>query len=116
MDEIGISDVINQVKRELLARDAAAAARDPFPLFVIENIELEIQTRITKGRDGSVQLSVLGVGFGGGTSDTHERAHVVRLTLKPLVSGEQLRQAVANDAQLQKLLKETIVRGDDGLV
>ncbi len=61
MNEIGLQEVIYQVKRELLEANQAAQARDPYPLFVIEKIDLEIATRITRAADGSIKLTILEV-------------------------------------------------------
>ena len=84
IDEIGLQDLIYQVKRELLAPNPAQNARDPDPLFRIDKIDLEIAVRITKEANGQIKLSVLDFEFGGGKSVTQERGHVVKLSLSPL--------------------------------
>ena len=39
MKEIGLQDLIYQVKRELLAPNPAERARDPYPLFFIGRLK-----------------------------------------------------------------------------
>jgi hypothetical protein len=83
-DELGLQELIYQVKRELLAPNPAQSARDPNPLFRIDKVELEIAVRITKEDGGQIKLSVLDFGFEGGKSVTREQGHVVKLSLTPL--------------------------------
>ena len=49
MGEIGLQDLIYQVKCELLMPNPAQRAQDPDPLFFIEKIELEITVNWTFG-------------------------------------------------------------------
>jgi hypothetical protein len=91
MDEIGLPDLIDQVKRELLAPNPAARARDPYPLLAIEAIELEIAIKVTRSTDGSVKLSVLDAAeVNVGRSTTREHAHIVRVKLTPLRTKEEM--------------------------
>ena len=121
MDEIGIQEVIDQVKRELLARNPAAQARDPYPLFTIDKIELEIATRITRSRDGSIKLTVLEVAeLSAGRSTNHEQSHVVRVSLAPLLTREQMIADALSNEDTRRLVQEdsrrALVRHDDGLL
>lgn len=59
MDEIGLQDLIYQVKRELLAPNAEQRASDPDPLFFIDQVELEIAVKAVKEGNGNIKLSVL---------------------------------------------------------
>ena len=123
METIGLQDVIEQVKSELLARNPAAAARDAYPLFHIDRIELEIETRISRSADGSVKLTVLDFELNAGGSTARERGHVVRLSLTPLLSREALlaealkdersRQIISSDSQRALLRGEHGLAGDD---
>ena len=59
MSEIGLQDLIYQVKRELLATNRQELARDPYPLFVIDKIDLEISVNVSKSRQEGIKLTVL---------------------------------------------------------
>ena len=59
MIEIGLQELIYQVKRELLAPNARERSRDPHPLFLIDKIELEISVNISQSTGGEVKLTVL---------------------------------------------------------
>jgi hypothetical protein len=83
-NDIGIQELVYQVKRELLAPNPAQRAKDPDPLFRIDKIDLEIAVKITKENNGQIKLSVLDFGIEGGKSITREQGHVVKLSLTPL--------------------------------
>lgn len=91
MEEIGLQDLIYQIKRELLAPNPAQRAKDPDPLFFIEKVELEIAVKVQKERGGGFKVSVLSYGeFNASASTASERGHVVRVTLAPLLSKDSL--------------------------
>ncbi len=120
MKEIGIEDVIRQVKLELLAPNPAAQSRDPYPLLAIDKIELEIVTRITRSTDGSIKLSVLDVAeINTGHASSREQAHVVRVSLSPLLSREELIAAALKDEAVQRIVQNdsqrAFLRHDDRL-
>ncbi len=120
MDDIGLQEVINQVKRELLESNPAAQARDPYPIFVIEKIDLEIATRITRANDGSIKLTILEVVEAGvGRSSSQEHSHIVRVSLAPLLSQEALLAEALKDERtrqmVQKESQRALIRHDDGL-
>jgi hypothetical protein len=120
MNEIGLQEVLYQVKRELLEANPAAQARDPHPLFMIEKIDLEIATRITRAADGSIKLTILEVAeVSAGRSTSQEQSHIVRVSLAPLLSREELLgEALKDDRARQMVQRESqraLIRHDDGL-
>lgn len=115
-EELGLQDLIFQVKRDLLTIDPSAQARDPYPLYAIEKIELEIAVKVVHDRDGNAKISVLSFAeLGGGVSESRERGHVVRVALTPLIPHQELaaklladettREAIARD------LSRSIIKG-----
>lgn len=98
MDEIGLQDLIHQVKRELLTPGAEQRASDPDPLFIIDQVELEITVKAVKEGNGNIKLSVLSfaeLNVGGDLA--RERGHVVRVTLSPLLTKEQILEDLLNN-------------------
>jgi hypothetical protein len=81
---IGLTELIYQVKRELLTPESRQ--NDPVPLFAVDEIELELA--ITVRREGQAGINVQVFSVGCGTS--REDAQTVRVTLKPLRSREEL--------------------------
>jgi len=81
---IGLTELIYQVKKELLSPDSRRA--DPVPLFAVEEIELEIAVAVSREGEAGINIQVLSLG--GGVS--REDAQTVRVTLKPLQSREEL--------------------------
>jgi hypothetical protein len=83
-DSIGLTELIYQVKRELLSPDSRRA--DPIPLFAVEQIELEIAIIVDRTLEGGINIQVLSVG----ADKSRQDAQTVRVTLRPLRSREEL--------------------------
>jgi hypothetical protein len=81
---IGLTELIYQVKRELLSPESRRA--DPVPLFAVDEIELEIAVSVRREGEAGINIQVLSVGGGMGRED----AQTVRVTLRPLRNREQL--------------------------
>lgn len=80
---IGLTELIHQVKRELLSPERQAG--DPAPLFAVDEVELEISFTATAGLNGKIDLKVVSLG-----SDlSEERVQTVRVTFKPLIGGAE---------------------------
>jgi hypothetical protein len=105
-EEIGLLDLIYQVKDELLSRRPAEAAKGLPKLFWIDQIELELSVAATRERGGAIKLSVLPVGAELGGARTEERGHTVKIRLTPLLPLEEMRRMLAQDPEVQKALAE----------
>ena len=81
---IGLAELIYQVKRELLA--PATRQDDPVPLFAVDEIELEVAVTVSREGQAGINIHVLNLGAGASRAD----AQTVRVTLKPLLSREEL--------------------------
>ncbi|WP_346294095.1 trypco2 family protein [Sphaerothrix gracilis] len=86
---IGLSELIQQVKKELLA-PVLDRKSDP-PILFVESVELELQVTARREGNAGIKIDVLSVGggeAGGGVS--HEKAHTVKVQLSPLFDKAQL--------------------------
>lgn len=101
-DSIGLQDLIYQVKHELLTPNRQARAEDPYPLFAIEKIELEIAVAVKReGRTG-LRISVLELGG----SISREQGHTVKVTLAPLLAQEEMRNQAMETYDPEKVRRE----------
>lgn len=85
---IGLSELIDQVKQELLTPPDKGG--DP-PVFFVDSVELELQ--VTAKREGSAGIKIDVVAIGGGEAGgnlSHEKTHTVKVTLSPLFEKAQL--------------------------
>lgn len=106
MGEIGLQELIYQIKHELLAPNPKERARDPEPLFFIDKIDLEIAIKVTKEGNGGIKLTVLSVlEAGGGVSQATERGHVVKVSLSPLMSREEILRDLLADPDKREVIK-----------
>ena len=94
-DGIGLTELLNQVKRELVAASTLATVKQSddgaiqptdIPLFTYGNVELELQVTVKKDVKGGLKISVFE--FGGGAS--RDDVQKIKVTLQPLFSREEL--------------------------
>jgi hypothetical protein len=93
-NEIGLAELLNQVKQELLAASILASigksegSLQPteIPLFAYGNVELELQITIKKDAKGGLKISVFELGGGASRDDVQK----IKVTLEPLFTKEQL--------------------------
>jgi hypothetical protein len=86
---IGLADLIQQVKRELLTtylNDESPSNDTDIPVFSVDSVELELQVTVKKEGKGGIKIYVLELGGGGSRDDVQK----VKLTLSPLLKKEQL--------------------------
>jgi hypothetical protein len=119
--EIGLQDLIYQVKDELLARNPAQKAKDPYPLFFIDKIDLEIAVNVSQATDGSIKLTVLDFAqIGAGKSVQQERGHVVKVSLSPLLSRDAILAKALEDERVWQMVgsgsMQAFVKGETGMV
>lgn len=106
MGEIGLQDLIFQVKKELLAPNPKERARDPQPLFFIDNIELELVIGVSQSTGGTIKLSVLDfAGIGIERTQEHRRGHVVRISLSSLIPRDQIVTELLEDPAIQERIR-----------
>lgn len=107
--DIGLQELIEQVKRELLAPNPAARARDPYPLFVIDSIELEIAVKVSRSGNDSIKLTVLDFAeVGVDRSLGQEQGHVVKVKLLPLLSREEILAEAQKDTTTKRMIEQTV--------
>lgn len=85
---IGLAELIEQVKRELLINgisDSATEERD-IPIFSVDSVELELQVTVKKEGKAGVKIYVLQLGGGGSRDDVQK----VKVSLSPLLDKETL--------------------------
>ncbi|NEN95360.1 MAG: hypothetical protein F6K50_07400 [Moorea sp. SIO3I7] len=81
---IGLTELIEQVKQELLI---TSPDQEPdIPLLSVDSVELELQVTVKKEAKGGVKIYVLDLGGGGSRDDVQK----VKVKLSPLVSKETL--------------------------
>lgn len=101
--DIGLQELIYQVKKELLAQ----SPEDPVPLFYVEGVELELSVTARKEGQAGIKIYVVDVGGGG----AREQAQMVRVQLRPLFSREEMRRIVEQDPVLGPLLPQVAKQG-----
>ncbi len=95
--DISLQALIEKVKDELLAPTGGPG----YPIFFVDRVELELQVGVTYEAKAGLKISVLqigGVEAGGGGS--RERSHTIKVTLSPILSREEQRALLEEDARL----------------
>jgi Trypsin-co-occurring domain 2 len=115
--EIGLAELIQQVKQELLT--TYPDSENDTPLLCVDSVELELQVTVKKEGGGGVKINVLQFG-GGELSGKVSRDDVQKVIVKlsPLLSKEQLLKAYyqKNPEKWRKFLDKTLegtLKGND---
>lgn len=82
-NSIGLAELIEQVKRELLS--TTSDAETDVPLLSVDQIELELQVTARKEAKGGLKVYVVQLGGGGSRDDVQK----VKVTLSPLFNKEE---------------------------
>ena len=107
--EIGLAELIQQVKQELLT--TYPHSENDTPILGVDSVELELQVTVKREGKGGVKINVLQFGGGelsGGAS--RDDVQKVKVKLSPLVSKEEILKAYykENPEKWQKFLKTTV--------
>jgi uncharacterized protein YpuA (DUF1002 family) len=81
---IGLAELIQQVKEELLTQ--APDGETDIPIFAVDSVELELQVTVKKSGKAGIKIYVLEMGGGSSRDDVQK----VKVKLSPLLNREQL--------------------------
>ena len=85
---IGLSELIDQVKQELLTPPDKDG--EP-PVFFVDSVELELQVTAKREGNAGVKIDVVSIGGGeAGGALSQEKTHTVKVTLSPLFEKAKL--------------------------
>lgn len=85
---IGLSELIEQVKQELLS---TTPSKDNVPILCVDSVELQLQVTVRREDKGNLKVNVVSV-LSGEMSDgvSRDDVHQVKVTLSPLFDKAQL--------------------------
>ncbi|MGK7875971.1 MAG: trypco2 family protein [Xenococcaceae cyanobacterium] len=114
-DSIGLSELIEQVKAELLTPPKNKTA----PFLFVESVELELQVTVKKAVKGGIKIDVLSFGgaeAGGGIDQ--DKIQKVKVQLSPLYSKDEMKrycQELRPEAVLPSINNslKAIIKGKD---
>ncbi|AFZ23662.1 hypothetical protein Cylst_1373 [Cylindrospermum stagnale PCC 7417] len=115
---IGLAELIQQVKRELLTTSPTSPSNEKdIPFLSVDSVELELQVTVKKEGKSGIKIYVLEVGVGGSRDDVQK----VKVTLSPLVNKATLLKAYYQQypERWQEFLKrsvEAVTKGSEGNV
>jgi hypothetical protein len=112
--EISLQELIDQVKKELLAPTDSPN----YPLFFVDRVELELTVDVTRGNSGEVGISVLEVVSGkAGRDSSQQQGHTIRVTLAPILKREEIQALLNKDKRLMqqigKVSREALIKSDE---
>lgn len=96
---VRLSELIHWVKRELLSDEALT--NDPVPLFVVDEVTVEVNFILSGEGEGGFDLQVVKAG----TKVAEERVQKAIVRMKPVVPYERVRDKLGKE-QLERLEKE----------
>jgi|GEM_PF-2713851 hypothetical protein len=101
--DLGLNEFIDQVKSELFK-----AQKESDALFILSEVELEIEFEVAKHANGGVKFVVLQAGV----DKTLTSVQTLRVKLEPLLTPEQIRNQLTDDEKTTatEVLKRTYQR------
>ncbi len=115
---IGLAELIQQVKQELLSTVPGRSA--DAPILFVDAVELELKVTVSREGKGGVKIDVVSIGGGelGGVIK-REDVHTVKVTLSPLFDKERLMefyQTLHSDKvpTTVKQSLEALLKGEEG--
>lgn len=96
---ISLKRLIEQVRTDLVAPHKDRG----YPVFTVEQIELELEVGITESTGGELAISVLETITGKlGKNVDRTNTHKMKVVLKPILSQDELRDMVEKDPRLMQ--------------
>ena len=83
-NSIGLAELIQQVKQELLT--PSPDSETDIPILAVDSVELELQVKVTNKGDAGIKIYVLEMKGGGSRDDVQK----IKVKLSPLLNREQL--------------------------
>lgn len=85
---IGLSELIEQVKQELLS---TTPSKDNIPILFVDSVELQLQVTVKREGRAGVKVDVVSIGGGElGAGISRDDIHQVKVKLSPIFSKEKL--------------------------
>jgi hypothetical protein len=90
---IGLAELIEQVKAELLAPPTDTEKAKTAPFLFVESVELELQVTVKRDAKAGVKVDVVSVaGVDAGSSVGQDKIQKVKVKLSPLYEKEEIKQ------------------------
>ena len=87
---IGLAELIEQVKQELLSTCTYGEPGSDVPVFFVDSVELEIQVSVRREGTGQIKLGVLSFGAEAGGGLSRDDVHTVKVSLSSLFSKDRI--------------------------
>jgi hypothetical protein len=110
---ITLSQLIDQVREELLEPRQAKTEESMYPFLFVDEIELEVGIKVSSGVDGSAKVSIKVVEAGIGANLLGEETHKLKVKLTPLYTKEEIRKQLEEQlgTRIMKHVHETSLKG-----
>lgn len=102
-EQLTLQTLINQVKGDLFSpyQGTEVEGKKVYPLFFIDEVELELAVTISYTVEGGVKVTVLQTveaGVSGGTEAS--QVHTMKIKMSPILSRDELRSLLDDDTRL----------------
>lgn len=108
---VTLSQLINQVREELLAPRQASTPDAMYPFLFVEEVELEVEVTVGSAMEAGGQVRIHVVEVGGGAEKSNEQTHRIRIKMTPLLSKEEVRDELKQSPRTWKRTQQTGLRG-----
>jgi hypothetical protein len=102
MAEITLQDLIEKVRNDLITSNIGRG----YPLFFIDEIELEIAVSISAEVSGGLSIKVLEIGPEIGSKLSSQNSHTITIKLSPILTKDEQRMLINEDPRLLAGIKK----------
>jgi hypothetical protein len=119
MSEITLQELIDKVRSDLFGpyQDTELEGKQVYPLFLVDQVELEVAVNVTRGGEGGLKVSlipqVLDVEGKGGVD--RSTGHTMKITLSPILTREEMRELLGERIlQGVREASKVLYKGEEG--
>ncbi len=108
--EIGLKDLIDQVKKEL-------SVQSDNPVFWVEKVELELNVTVKREGNTVIKIGILSIGEASVNGKlSSEDVHKIKLTLEPLISKEKYLESLTSEElkNIEGYVEKSVLKGAGG--
>lgn len=108
---ITLSQLIDQVREELLAPRDAKTSESMYPFLFVEEIELEIGVTVSCTVEGGGKVNVQVIEVGSRIDRGNEQIHCVKVKMTPLFTKDEVREQLKQNERTWNKARQTGMQG-----
>ncbi len=106
---ITLSQLIDQVREELLSPRRARTPEAMYPFLFVDEVELEVNVTASSTLEGAGKVNVQVVELGSSVEKANEQVHRVKIKMTPLMTKDEVREKLKADKRLWQKIESVVI-------